>query len=141
MSFCSRYPSSVWCVALLSCLWVGEVFCVEDCCDYTTVVLCVACLSCDIYMLTARRGRRSFSEVDLVEEDVVVSNKDRMTGLQCAFCRRQAGSVDDGAPPVESGPAARIILVDGIGDACFMVWQVIFKNLTPQVACSRDCNL
>ena len=135
MSFCNRYQSSVWCVALLSRAWVGEGFCVEECCDYTTAVLCVACLRCDIY--TARRGRRSFAEADLVEEDVVLSNKDRTSGLQCCvFCRRQAGAVDGGAPPQESGGAARIVLVDGIDDSCFMVWQVVFKKFTAQDALS-----
>jgi hypothetical protein len=78
---------------------------------------------------------------------VAVSNKDRTPGLQCcAFCRRQAGAVDGGAPPLESGGAARIALVDGIDDSCFMVWQVIFKQFTAQDArgpqCTpRDCNL
>jgi hypothetical protein len=82
-----------------------------------------------------------------VEEEVAVSNKDRTSGLQCcAFCRRQAGAVDVGAPPLESGGAARIALVDGIDDSCFMVWQVIFKKFTAQDArgpqCTpRDCNL
>ena len=78
---------------------------------------------------------------------MAVSNKDRTSGLQCcAFCRRQAGAVDGGAPPLESGGAARIALVDGIDDSCFMVWQVIFKKFTAQDArgpqCTpRDCNL
>lgn len=43
----------------------------------------------------------------------------------CLFCMRQAGSLDAGAPPTGK---TRIVLTDGIDDACFITWVLLFKK-------------
>ena len=67
-----------------------------------------------------RRSKRLL-EVDFVEDAAQPSSSARV----CLFCPRQHGSVDNGAP---ANKPARIVLTDGIDDACFVVWVVLFRK-------------
>ena len=73
-------------------------------------------------MIARVRRAKRLLEVDLVED----AGRDKAASSVrcCLFCTRQAGSLDTGAPDGR----ARIVLTDGIDDACFVVWVLLFKK-------------